>query len=289
MLDTGLAARIAAKGVTVVELAGWQLRTRPPTYEPEGAVNHHTAGSRNGTTPSLATVLYGRSDVPGPLAQVLQSREADPSKDKAYVVAAGTANHAGRGGWRGLSGNSSVGGLEVEHPGIGRVPVARLEISARIIAALLEAPGSTRSPAYACQHFEWTSRKIDFHDLAPWNADSFRQRVGYWIGRTISSPPSPRPKEGFLMGLSDAKQDEAYKMIKELHLGRPHKTYGRDYIKAEVEPVLAEIKELVRQDRLGRDEKEITRPHLYKIEERIDGLDAKLDQLLAGLAGDAGS
>lgn len=211
MLDTRLADRIRAKGVAVEEVAGWQTRGRPAAYQPRGAVNHHTAGARSGLTPSLATVLYGRSDVPGPLAQVLQSREADPSTDKAYVVAAGAANHAGAGGWNGLTGNTSVGGLEVEHHGTGPVPQERLEISARIIAALLEAPGSTRNAAYACQHFEWTTRKIDFYDLAPWSKDSFRQRVGYWIGRTTSSSPSPAPKDWFDM----ATEAQLRKIVRE--------------------------------------------------------------------------
>lgn len=195
MLDTRLADRIRAKGVPVVEIAGWQTRGRPAVYRPKGAVNHHTAGARSGSTPSLATVLFGRPDVPGPLAQVLQSREANPANDRAYVIAAGTCNHAGAGGWNGLTGNASVGGLEVEHHGTGPVPAARLETAARICAALLEAPGSTRNPAFCCQHFEWAPRrKIDFFSLAPGNAGSFRRRVGHWIGRTVTSPaPAPTP------------------------------------------------------------------------------------------------
>jgi hypothetical protein len=77
-----------------------------------------------------------------------------------------------------------VSGLEVEHTGLSAVPLARLEVSARIQAALLEAPGSTRDAAFCCQHSEWTPRKIDFFDLAPWTVHTFRQRVAYWIGRS---------------------------------------------------------------------------------------------------------
>lgn len=182
MLDVGLANRIRDKGVEVVEVAGWPTRSAG-SYEPHGSVNHHTAGGAGGTVPSLATCIYGRSDLDGPLCNVLQSREPD-GMDKAYVIAAGRANHAGKGGWRGLSGNGSVGGLEVEHVGTGPVDPLRLEVSARIQAALLEAPGSSRSAANCCQHSEWTPRKIDFFDLRPWSVTTFRQRVAYWIGRS---------------------------------------------------------------------------------------------------------
>lgn len=185
MLDTGLADRLRRKGVEVVEVAGWPTRSAG-SYSPRGSVNHHTAGSRIGAVPSLATCIYGRSDLPGPLCNVLQSREPN-GRDKAYVIAAGRANHAGKGSWRGLSGNGAVGGLEVEHVGTGPVAIVRLDVSARIQAALLEAPGSSRSASLCCQHFEWTPRKIDFNSLAPWTPDIFRQQVAYWIGRDAGS------------------------------------------------------------------------------------------------------
>lgn len=207
VMDTGLADRIRRKGVRVVEVAGWMTRSAG-SYDPEGTVNHHTAGSSRGATPSLATVIYGRPDVPGPLAQVLQSREPD-GRDIAYVIAAGRSNNAGSGGWRGLSGNRKVGGLEVEHTGTSRVSPVRLEISARINAALAEAPGSPRNAANTCQHFEWTSRKIDFHDLAPWTPHSFRARVAYWIGRTAG----PTEEDTFLAALTDHQQKQIYDHI----------------------------------------------------------------------------
>jgi hypothetical protein len=182
MLDTGIKERIERKGIETVEVAGWRTRSAG-SYGPRGSVNHHTAGGKNGAVPSLATVIFGRTDVPGPLVQVLQSREP-VGWDKAYLIAAGRANHAGKGGWNGLSGNSSVGGLEVEHVGTGTVSVLRLEVSARIQAALLEAPGSSRDAGFCCQHAEWApTRKVDFRDLSPWNVHTFRQRVAFWIGR----------------------------------------------------------------------------------------------------------
>lgn len=200
--DTGLADRIRRKGVRVIEVAGWQTRGSV-TFGPVGSVNHHTAGGARGATPSMNVVIYGRPDVPGPLAQVLQSREPD-GNDIAYMIAAGRANHAGRGGWRGLSGNSSVHGLEIEHTGFGSVPAQRLEIAARIQAAFLE--GSSHNASLCCQHFEWApDRKVDFRELhPPFNAHTFRDRVAYWIGRNAEEeddmPYSPEEIRRFAKG-----------------------------------------------------------------------------------------
>ncbi len=115
MYDVGLADRIRAKGVTVVEVAGWQTRGNSSGFAPRGALHHHTAGAATGAAPSLAICIYGRTDVPGPLAQVLQSREPNPAADKAYVIAAGKANHGGVGYWMGMDSNYESEGLEVEH------------------------------------------------------------------------------------------------------------------------------------------------------------------------------
>jgi N-acetyl-anhydromuramyl-L-alanine amidase AmpD len=68
----------------------------------------------------------------------MQSREAGEGNDKAYVIAAGRANHAGEGGWKGLSGNSSVYGLEIEHTGTSTLPMHRQQTAARIHAAMID-------------------------------------------------------------------------------------------------------------------------------------------------------
>jgi hypothetical protein len=154
--DTGIASRLRAAGIPVVEVAGWQTRGSS-SFAPQGAVNHNTAGPASGATPSLNTCIYGRPDLAGPLCNVFQSREQG-GVDIAYVVAAGRANHAGDGSWRGLTGNSSVYGLEVEHTGTSDVPVERLETAAAIIAAMF-----TGDVGMVCQHREWApNRKPDF-------------------------------------------------------------------------------------------------------------------------------
>ena len=105
-MDIGLADRIRRKGVPVDELPGWNTNGSSD-FHPQGSVNHHTAGGANGANPSLATCLFGRpkDNLPGPLCNVLQSRDPN-GRDRALIIAAGRANHAGKGGWRGLAGNS---------------------------------------------------------------------------------------------------------------------------------------------------------------------------------------
>jgi len=183
--DTGIADRIRAMGVPVVECDGWKSRGSS-SFSPRGSVNHHTAGGASGATPSLNTCIYGRPDLAGPLCNVMQSREAD-GNDKAYVVAAGRANHAGDGGWMGLSGNSSVYGLEIEHTGTSPISEGRQRIAAAIHAGMFG--GDVR---YVCQHYEWTSRKIDLAQGC--NGDTFRAYVQEALsggGRPLPPPPPP--------------------------------------------------------------------------------------------------
>lgn len=183
MRDTGLANRLRKRGLKVVEIAGWQTRGNDDFF-PKGAVNHHTAGSPKGNAPSLAICTYGRADLPGPLCHVLLGRDL-----VCYVIAAGRANHAGTGGWLGLSGNRTVHGLEIEHVGYGPSP-DQILVAIQIHAAFLEAPGSTRDAKFVCQHFEWApNRKVDFRDLAPWTAQSFRNDVAKAL-KTTPIPPT---------------------------------------------------------------------------------------------------
>ena len=90
--DTGIADRLRAKGLNVVEVNGWRTRGAEG-FNPRGSVDHHTAGPRKGNAPSLGVCINGRADLPGPLCNVLVGRDGT-----CYVVAAGRANHAGAGG-----------------------------------------------------------------------------------------------------------------------------------------------------------------------------------------------
>lgn len=193
MMDTGLANRLRSFGLRVVETDGWQSRSAG-SFSPRGSVNHHTAGSANGSTPSLGTIINGRSDLPGPLANVMQSREPD-GNDIAYVIAAGRANHAGSGGWHGLSGNSSVYGLEIEHVGTNSIAENRRVIAATIHAAMI-AGISSPDPNLTCQHYEWApSRKIDLATEVDGNG--FRQRVANALAAGGIKPEEDDPLAAF--------------------------------------------------------------------------------------------
>jgi hypothetical protein len=189
--DFGIADRLRGAGLRVVETDGWRSRGSA-SFNPHGSVNHHTAGGSRGTAPSLGVVIYGRSDLSGPLCNVLQSREAD-GNDIFFVIAAGRANHAGTGGWRGLTGNSSVFGLEIEHIGTIPLPESRQRLAARCHAALGQGLFDERA---VCQHFEWATppgRKTD----AATHVDPAQFRA--WVGMAMRNPkpaPPPPPQQG---------------------------------------------------------------------------------------------
>jgi hypothetical protein len=167
--QTQLANALRGRGVRVEEYAGWTTRGSS-SFTPHGAVAHWTAGPCGATgRPSLSVVVNGRSDLPGPLANVYLDRAG-----VAVVVAAGKANHAGEGGWLGLSGNSSVFGVEAEACNAGDWTAAQRSAYPAVMAGLCDA--GRFSADYVCGHNEWApSRKIDPHD---WPMPSMRSQVG---------------------------------------------------------------------------------------------------------------
>lgn len=100
-------------GLKVALVPGWENRGRGNVGRIFGVICHHTAGLKQGNMPSLQTLIIGRSDLPGPLAQLGLARDGTY-----YVIAAGRANHAGRGVWKGVrNGNSNFIGIEAESTG----------------------------------------------------------------------------------------------------------------------------------------------------------------------------
>lgn len=154
-------------GLKVIEVQGWRDRGSA-TFAPHGVVLHHTAGAATGDMPSLPVLVSGRADLPGPLAQFGLARSGT-----VYVIASGRANHAGAGGWHGLSGNTSVWGIEAENTGSQPWPAAQLDAYVRLAAVL-----ATRTPfdaAMVCAHREWApTRKVDPAGI---DMDAFRRRV----------------------------------------------------------------------------------------------------------------
>lgn len=190
--DTDIPRRLAAAGLEVDYVHGWQ--TRGADALSAGVhVNHHTAGGINGTQPSLNICINGRSDLPGPLCNVFLPRE---ESRRVIVVAAGRANHAGKGGWAGLSGNSRAYGVEVEHVGTGAEGLSALRYDNMVRVAAAMALGRFGADR-VCQHREWApGRKPDFTVVHIPDGNRFRADVQNMLnaieGGTV--PPSPQPQ-----------------------------------------------------------------------------------------------
>jgi peptidoglycan hydrolase-like protein with peptidoglycan-binding domain len=104
---------LVAAGLKVAPVDGWQNRGRAEMGTVLGVMCHHTAGPKAGNMPSLRTLIEGRTDLAGPLAQLGLGRDGTY-----YVIAAGRCNHAGSGVWQGItSGNSHFVGIEAENTG----------------------------------------------------------------------------------------------------------------------------------------------------------------------------
>jgi len=123
-------------GLEVVQVDGWQDRGRGDVGKILGVLCHHTAGPKDGNIPSLDILVNGRPDLAGPLAQLGLGRDGSY-----YVIAAGKANHAGNGNWKGIvNGNAHLIGIEAENTGLpddSPWPQAQMDAYSRGVAAIL--------------------------------------------------------------------------------------------------------------------------------------------------------
>ena len=126
---------LQAAGLKVATIEGWESRGRGNMGKVFGVICHHTVGPKTGNMPSLHTLINGRSDLPGPLAQLGLGRDGTY-----YVIAAGRCNHAGKGMWQGITtGNSSFIGIEAENTGKDNDPWPQVQLDAykQGVAAIL--------------------------------------------------------------------------------------------------------------------------------------------------------
>lgn len=180
--QVSLADELRKAGVNVREHAGWKTRGSSG-FNPRGVVVHHTGPG--GTDALIRLCIDGRPDLPGPLAEVVLAPDGT-----ANVIAGGTANHAGPGGWRGLSGNSSVWGIEAIHPGNNTTPWPAVQLAAyyKICAVMLKICGA--EVEMVCGHKEWApTRKTDPAQL---NMDQFRIAVGVELAK-LTTPIEETP------------------------------------------------------------------------------------------------
>jgi hypothetical protein len=183
-----IGARLLAAGVEILWVPGWETRGAAWTRNPIGIVVHHDASSRkSGEWGSLGVIRDGRSDVPPPLSQFQVGRGLD-GRPRVAVVAAGRANHAGKGGpMLGIpadSANSWMLGTEVANDGVGE-PYTAANLSARLALVRAAAAVCGFAVPHVIGHREWApGRKSDpVYDLA-----AFRSQV--------SAGPTPAPGGG---------------------------------------------------------------------------------------------
>lgn len=187
---TWLADVLLDAGLKVAEVPGWRTRGRGDVGTIKGVMCHHTAGALTGNMPSLRVVTNGRPGLSGPLSQLCLGRDGTY-----FVVAAGRANHAGRGSWQGVrQGNSSFIGIEAENTGEKTGarddfpwPEVQLDAYRRGVAAILGKIDA--EPIMCCGHKEFArphGRKID----PTFDMNVFRRLVGSIMDGTVPPPIS---------------------------------------------------------------------------------------------------
>ncbi len=167
-------------GLKVALVAGWESRGHGDMGPIHGIICHHTGTSTAGNMPTLNTLINGRSDLPGPLAQVGLGRDGTY-----YVLASGRCNHAGKGIWKGITtGNTNFIGIEAENGGklTDSWPPIQLNAYHQGVAAILKFLNLSSDDC--CGHKEYAlplGRKPD----PLFNMDDFRQKVASFMNGTV--------------------------------------------------------------------------------------------------------
>lgn len=188
---TNLADVLREAGLKVVEVDGWKTRGRPTStgsFDPVGVLCHHTATGKSSSDASVVNLLVrGRSDLPGPLAQLGLARDGT-----VYVVAAGRANHAGTAKASGTvgagDGNALYVGIEAFNDGRGEPwPAAQYDAYVRLCATLsLKITGSSANTVRGHKETSVTGKIDPTFDMGV-----FRVRVA----KAMNATPEPKPEE----------------------------------------------------------------------------------------------
>lgn len=203
---TWLPQVLRSAGLKVAEQPGWTDRGRGDMGQVRGVICHHTGTKSQDNMPTLRILMEGRSDLPGPLAQLGLGRDGTY-----YVVAAGRANHAGAGQWKGISGNSQFIGIEAENSGETDDvwPDVQMDAYRRGTAAMLARIGAAAE--MCCGHREYApGRKPD----PLFDMDEFRAKVGaIMLGTATVRPLIPAEDDTKRPTLSRGARGELVKTI----------------------------------------------------------------------------
>lgn len=183
-----LADAARKSGLTVVELPGWQTRTRPGSFAPRGVLVHHTGGDSDTRAYVDWMALQGRSDLPAPLCQLALSRTG-----VVYVCAGGRANH---GGTAKASGPMPAGDANALYIGIEALNNGSEGWTATQYAAYVALC------AALCEHYGWPATHVRAHretsvtgkwDPGRLDMDQFRTDIANHQGDDM--PLSPEDKQ----------------------------------------------------------------------------------------------
>ena len=208
-------------GLKVSEVPGWKTRGKNNVGPIKGVVCHHTVGRPTGNMPSLNLLITGTSNVPGPLSQLGLGRDGT-----FFVVAAGRANHAGKGKWQGIrSGNTNFIGIEGENTGLRTDfpwPEVQMDAYRRGVAAVLAHINAR--PIMCCGHKEYglpAGRKID----PLFDMNVFRMNVGAIMDGTARPPILIPPEDS--ENRPTLRRGAEGKLVKEIQKGVDAKADGK--------------------------------------------------------------
>jgi len=179
-------------GLDVKTVSGWESRGRPAStgsFNPRGYLAHHTGAKSTVAHPSLGLLVRGRSDLPGPLAQISTARTG-----VIWLVAAGRCNHAGVAKKSGPvpagDGNSQLIGNEVETSGFQEMPDVQRDAMILAGAAILR---------YLDQPSTWARLHAETSVTGKWDLGEHGHTIsGAAFRRDIADqlahlkPPKPR-------------------------------------------------------------------------------------------------
>lgn len=213
---TWLPTVLKDSGLKVALVDGWDTRGRGDMGAVSGVICHHTGGPKIGNMPSLSTLINGRSDLAGPLAQLGLGRDGT-----FYVIAAGKANHAGAGSWQGITtGNTSFIGIEGENTGSAddTWPDVQMDAYRRGVAAILKHIG--RDADFCAGHKEYALPKGRKPDPL-FDMDAFRSSVVQIIKGAAPAPsliPAAEPpaQPGGIAGRQTLRRGTTGELVKEV-------------------------------------------------------------------------
>lgn len=246
--------------LNVVEVSGWKSRgyAGQSLYDVVGHIFHHTASNQSSGLDAVTLNLctYGRSDLPGPLCQLMLGRSGT-----VYVVAAGLANHAGPGSIGSMYkdlGNYYLLGTEMESSGTSNDwTKAQLEAMPHLGAAIEIGYAKGKSDFYQVGHKEYSSMgKIDpaFIDM-----NKLRDDINACISGGTVSGSNNIEKDWFDMATKEELAEVVFKQVE--RAVSDAFTPGKPGVKFEGIPFR----------------------HLTRIEEKLDHVKGRVDIIWGGI------